>query len=188
MRFVLSALFTFILVASDTGCHSCCCPLFHHRACTEGDCGGGLYDRTCTPGGCGPRYRFHPWSTKDTCVTCDQCGNWTGAPLVSRPTPWQESGYAEDFGQVTGTSDAEMLHEEEYVGAPRAARRLKRRTVREDRVVPGSERVIRRSGRPTLARSTGQPTRAVLPDDSVDDEIPVRATSAKVKRVSQVTR
>ena len=84
MKFALSALGAILLLAGSTGCHSCCSRRSH--------------DRTCTAGGCGPRFRFHPYQS---CDTCDQCGNWTGAPIVSRSGLYPKVGYAEDYGRIS---------------------------------------------------------------------------------------
>ena len=163
MKFVLSALGAIVLLAGVTGCNSCCCPWSN--------------DRTCTSGGCGPRFRFRPY---ERCQTCDQCGNWTGSPIVSRSQLYPKSGYAEDFGTISRID-----------GGSRADRGQDGRdddieTARDYRIVPGSDRVITRSGRPTLARASGQPTPAMMADESVEDETPVAPARIKSKRVSRV--
>ncbi|HUY33557.1 MAG TPA: hypothetical protein VMV69_12480 [Pirellulales bacterium] len=153
MKFALSALCAIIMLAGGTGCHPCC-----HRH--------SILDRDCTAGGCGPRVRFRPYQY---CDTCDQCGNWTGAPIVSRSRSYQGGGYAEDYGHISRSENESPAHG--Y------------------RVVPGSQRVTTRSGQPTLARASGRPTSAMMADESVDevdDEIQVAPARIKSKRVSRV--
>jgi hypothetical protein len=162
MKFALSALCAIVLLAGATGCKSCCCRWSH--------------DRTCTAGGCGPRYRFRPY---EHCDTCDQCGNWTGSPIVSGSQRYPKVGYAEDYGmnsQVDGGSLADGGHN---------GRGDDIETARGYRVVPGSDRVIKRSGRPTLARASGQPTPAMMADESVEDDRQVAPARIKSKRVAR---
>jgi len=157
MKSALSALCAIVLLAGATGCNSCCCPWSH--------------DRTCTAGGCGPRYRFRPY---ERCETCDQCGNWTGSPIVSRSQLYPKVGYAENYGSISRADLGQDGQGDEV------------ETAQGYRIVPGSDRVVSRSGRPTLARASGQPTPAMMADETVEDEAPVAPARIKSKRVSRM--
>jgi hypothetical protein len=180
MKTALSALGAIVLLAGSNGCNSCCSPM----SC----------DRTCTAGGCGPRFRFHPYQS---CDACDQCGNWTGAPIVSRSGLYPKIGYAEDYGSISqaggrGISLADGSEDWRADGGQRwqtdGGQNLRSDGVASAhgyRVVPGSRRVTTRSGRPTLARSYGQPTPAMMADDSVEGEVSSAPARTRAKRVSR---
>jgi hypothetical protein len=199
MKFVLPAVCAVVLLADGAGCCRSCCRT-------------GLLARNCSNGGCGPRFRFNWSRCRDT---CDQCGNWTGAPVIERQN-WQDVGYAEDLtespqacrgracrrasrgydlGYDYETAQGYHLvhgdHGVMHSGRSSLARTSGQRApaMMNDKSVedeiPSAPRVIRRSGNPTLARTHGRPTPAMLDDGSDSDEIPVTRRSSKATRVSR---
>jgi hypothetical protein len=161
MKSALSALFAVALLAGGAGC----C----HRCCRQG-----LLARDCSNGGCGPRFRFSWSRCRDT---CDQCGNWTGAPVVARQS-WQNVAYAENLGQ-DDPRPCRGLRCGRFAARRQAYREYDQgydtETTHEmdHDVVVDDPRMMRRSGRPTLARVSGRPTPVMMDDESVADEMPV---------------
>ncbi|HEV3002995.1 MAG TPA: hypothetical protein VGX78_00970, partial [Pirellulales bacterium] len=109
--------------------------------------------------------------------TCDQCGNWTGAPVVARQS-WQNVAYAENLGQ-DDPRPCRGLRCGRFAARRQAYREYDQgydtETTHEmdHDVVVDDPRMMRRSGRPTLARVSGRPTPVMMDDESVADEMPV---------------
>lgn len=141
MKLAASALLALALMAGNTGCclfdcgaySGCGGYLDECGGCEDpsmcGQCGGGCYGM-----GCGPLHRIFNWSR--CCDCCDACGNWTGAPIVSRGPGMMDPGYVEQPAPYDEPGPAD---------------------VSDGRVVPGSVRVTTRSADSAPARIAEEP-------------------------------